>query len=86
MNVTKALTGVVFLGIPYVFIQTGVIGGIILYFILYIVNTYTMSSMVECSRFVKRTKNIDILSISSLAFYAFGKYGKLMIEIVVLVV
>ena len=50
MNSVKVFLGNVYLTIPHVFSHTGWLGGIMLYSIVALLNTYTMTQILEVSR------------------------------------
>lgn len=50
MNSVKVFLGNVYLTIPHVFSHTGWLGGIMLYSLVALLNTYTMTQILEVSR------------------------------------
>lgn len=86
MNSIKIFLGNVYLTIPAVFKETGVIGGMILYITVAILNTYTMSLILHLAQKVSRTRNSGgeistVKSYSDLGKRLQGPKGKVLVDI-----
>lgn len=86
VNSVKIFLGNVYLTIPAVFSKTGLIGGIILYVTVALLNTYTMGTIIEVAKDVskKRTATGEIKNVKSysdLGNRLTGKKGKIIVDI-----
>lgn len=86
MNSVKIFLGNVYLTIPAVFNKTGLIGGIILYCSIALLNTYTMGLIIKVGLGVSKRRDTNgefstVKSYSELSFRMWGKIGKLLTDI-----
>jgi len=76
---------------PNVFSQTGWLGGIILYSVIAVLNTYTMNQMIWVGRVYSKRKNIhgmttSVTSYTDLSYRIHGNNGKFFVIIFMFIV
>lgn len=81
----KIFLGNVYLTIPPVFARTGIIGGILLYVTIAILNTYTMIAILKISTEMSKKKLVDgtvksVKSYSELGKRLWGPKGKILVD------
>lgn len=86
INSIKIFLGNINLTIPGVFVSTGLIGGILLYSLITVLNTYTMHLVLVVAEGISRrkTKNGDYKTVrnySELCLRAWGKVGQVLADI-----
>ena len=92
MNSVKLFLGNVYLTIPHVFSKTGWLGGILLYSLVAILNSYTMIQQLEVVRRLSLVRDpdtgkpIEIKSYTDLAHRVHGPKGKYLVVILLFIV
>ena len=86
MNSIKIFLGNVYLTIPNVFSKTGFIGGLFLYSIVAVLNTYTMNLILHVAEMVSKRRLITgecrvVKSYSDLGARLWGPRGKIIVDI-----
>lgn len=91
MNSVKIFLGNVYLTIPNVFSQVGWLGGITLYSLVALLNTYTMTSILEVAKIYSEKKDekgqkSEVKSYTDLAQRIHGKPGQIGVIIFMFIV
>jgi len=84
VNSVKIFLGNVYLTIPAVFSKTGIVGGIVLYCLVALLNTYTMTQILEVADIYSRKegkdgKRSEVKSYTDLSQRVHGKVGKVIV-------
>ena len=84
MNSIKIFLGNVYLTIPSVFSHTGIVGGIVLYCLVALLNSYTMTQILEVAEMYskkedKNGKRTEVKSYTDLSERVHGKPGKIIV-------
>ena len=86
MNSVKVFLGNVYLTIPKVFSHTGWLGGILLYSLIALLNTYTMTTIIEVAAEYSKRSHKEIKQYTDLAKKVHGDKGRVLVIIFMFIV
>jgi amino acid permease len=86
LNTAKLFMGGLFLSMPMIFSRTGWLGGVILYSVIGLLNTYTMRVVLRVAQRVSEDRGTRVKSLSDLAYKIYGAKVKLWVDICLFIV